>query len=88
MTHISCDTCERYQPRHLDPEAQAKADAAGHPVSPGFCTRYPLLLPKQPHQVCGEHSVLERQRMRTLADMIAAALLPNDDPPPRLKAVA
>lgn len=72
---LNCGNCEFALVRHSDPELQAKAEAAGHPVPQLLCLRNPLPVAKRPEDCCADHSELIARRNMELADMVAIAIV-------------
>lgn len=49
-----CGNCRYAENRHKGPEAEAAAAAAGHPLPPLSCRRFPQPYPHRPEDWCGE----------------------------------
>lgn len=64
---VTCRGCNYYTLSTADYE---RALAAGSPVPPGQCWRYPTPVARGPEDGCGEHSTLRLERQRYLAALI------------------
>lgn len=72
---LACGNCDFALARHADEALAAKAEAAGHPIPPLHCLRFPTPVAKAPLDLCGDHSELIARRQLELADMVALAVV-------------
>lgn len=70
-----CGSCESYQGRDIDQAAVERAAAAGHTVPAGHCWLNPAPIVRHADDRCSQHSELQRQRRRELAELTANALV-------------
>lgn len=71
---LTCGNCIFAKGRHADPELEAIAAGAGHPVARMRCHRYPDPQPVRDEHWCGEHPMIAEKRRSELAEAVAWAV--------------